>query len=92
MKHTKLILTTVALAGSLTCSVLAANSAHADWRRLERRDRAADFGYVRQDYHRLDAWRNKLWRDQAHHASRRKLAEDEIAIQRLERDIHSDRR
>jgi hypothetical protein len=59
--------------------------------REEGHDRFADRRDLRQDYRNLESWRNKLRYDESHHASRKKLAEDENATRRLETDIRNDR-
>ena len=52
-------------------------------------DRGAD---LHSDRHDLEEARRQLDYDNSHHASRKKLAEDNARIQDLERDIHADRR
>jgi len=47
---------------------------------------------IRNDRETLAQWRAKLNYDLSHHASRKKLAEDDNAIKALEADIYRDRR
>ena len=46
----------------------------------------------RAQHANLRAWREKLAYDQAHHASRKKLAEDDNMIAQIESDNHAGRR
>lgn len=60
------------------------------WSEREHRwNRRAD---LRSDYRDLAEARRQLEWDRRHHASRRKILEDEARIRDLERDIHQDRR
>jgi hypothetical protein len=52
-------------------------------------DRRAD---LRSDRHDLEQARRQLDYDRRHHASRKKIAEDEARIRDIERDIQLDRR
>ena len=52
-------------------------------------DRRAE---LRSDYRDLERARQQLEYDRRHHASRRKLAEDEARIRDIEREINADRR
>ena len=51
-----------------------------------RRDRRAD---LRSDYRDLEEARRQLEYDRRHHASRKKLAQDEERIRDIERDIRA---
>jgi hypothetical protein len=91
MKKIKLLgfcsLVTVSLLGPAS-SVLARDYWH--WSRDHNRwDRRAD---LRSDAHDLEQARRQLDYDRRHHASRRKIAEDEARIRDIERDIQADRR
>ena len=52
-------------------------------------DRRAD---LRSDYHDLEQAKRQLDYDRRHHASRKKIAEDEARVRDIERDIQGDRR
>jgi len=52
-------------------------------------DRRAD---LRSDYHDLEEAKRQLDYDRRHHASRKKIAEDEARVRDIERDIQGDRR
>jgi len=52
-------------------------------------DRRAD---LRIDYHDLEEAKRQLDYDRRHHASRKKIAEDEARVRDIERDIQGDRR
>ena len=52
-------------------------------------DRRAD---LRSDYHDLEQAKRQLDYDRRHHASRRKIAEDQARINDIERDVQVDRR
>ena len=85
----------IALAMLVIGSVAASASpsfARENEHRWEGRDRFSERRDLRQDYQNLADWRNKLQYDASHHASRKKLAEDDNAIQQLEAGIHRDRR
>jgi hypothetical protein len=91
MKNIKLLaccsLVTVSLLGPAS-SVLARDYWH--WSKDHNRwDRRAD---LRSDSHDLEQARRQLDYDRRHHASRRKIAEDEARIRDIERDIQADRR
>ena len=79
------------IAGSLLAStgpVMARDYWH--WSERDRRwDRRAE---LRSDYRDLAAARRQLEYDRRHHASRRRIAEDEARIRQIERDIRADRR
>ena len=47
---------------------------------------------LRSDYRDLARARQQLEQDRRHHASRRKLAEDEARIRDIEREVTADRR
>ena len=80
-------LVTVSLLGPAS-SVLARDYWH--WSKEHNRwDRRAD---LRSDYHDLEQAKRQLDYDRHHHASRRKIAEDEARIRDIERDIQADRR
>jgi hypothetical protein len=51
-------------------------------------DRRAD---LRSDYRDLEEAKRQLQYDHSHHASRKKLAEDDARIKDIERDIRADR-
>jgi hypothetical protein len=46
---------------------------------------------LRSDVHDLQEAKRQLEYDQHHHATRRKIAEDESRVRDIERDIHADR-
>ena len=46
---------------------------------------------LRSDIHDLQEAKRQLEYDQHHHATRRKMAEDEARVRDIERDIHADR-
>ena len=46
---------------------------------------------LRSDIHDLQEAKRQLEYDQRHHATRRKIAEDESRVRDIERDIHADR-
>jgi len=52
-------------------------------------DRRAE---LRSDYRDLERARQQLEQDRRHHASRRKIAEDEARIRDIEREVNADRR
>jgi hypothetical protein len=52
-------------------------------------DRRAD---LRSDSHDLEQAKRQLDYDRRHHASRKKIAEDEARVRDIERDIQGDRR
>jgi hypothetical protein len=82
------------LLGSLLAGVLmtpASGLARDYWhwsKDSSRWDRPAD---LRSDHRDLEEARRQLEFDRRHHASRRKLAEDEARIRDIERDIRVDR-
>ena len=47
---------------------------------------------LRSDHHDLEEARRQLDYDRRHHASRKKIAEDEARLRDIERDIQADRR
>ncbi|HEX7230795.1 MAG TPA: hypothetical protein VF452_10405 [Candidatus Binatia bacterium] len=47
---------------------------------------------LRSDQHDLEQARRQLDYDRRHHASRKKIAEDEARVRDIERDIQADRR
>src|ERR1041385_6521826 len=67
-------------------SVMARDYWHWSNNRWERR---AD---LRSDYRDLEQAKRQLEYDRRHHASRRKIAEDEARIRDIQRDIQTDRR
>lgn len=67
-------------------SVLARDYWHWSNNRWERR------ANLRSDYHDLEQARRQLDYDRRHHASRKKIAEDEARVRDIERDIQVDRR
>lgn len=88
MKTTKAIVLSGLLAGSLLASAGVALAHETNrWDRHDR-DRQARSVYsrdeMRADREALDYWRNRLQYDLSHHASRKKLAEDQANIQMLE--------
>jgi len=80
-------LLTVSLLGAAS-PVLARDYWH--WSKDHNRwDRRAD---LRSDYHDLEQAKRQLDYDRRHHASRKKIAEDEARVRDIERDIQGDRR
>jgi hypothetical protein len=47
---------------------------------------------LRSDYHDLEQAKRQLDYDRRHHASRKKITEDEARVRDIERDIQADRR
>jgi hypothetical protein len=81
---------TVLMTGTLLIPAASAIADSWHWSREHNRwDRHAD---VRSDRRDLEEARRQLDYDNSHHASRKKLAEDNARIQDLERDFHVDRR
>ena len=78
------------VAGSLIFSAGSAMAREYDhWSRHDYR--GSDRRELRQDYAALDQWRAKLAYDASHHASRKKLAQDQAQIQALENEMRNDR-
>ena len=81
--------------GALLAGVLAVPAAgwardYWHWSKEHNRwDRRAD---LRSDYRDLEQAKQQLQYDHSHHASRKKLAEDDARIKDIERDIRADRR
>jgi hypothetical protein len=82
-----------ALSSVLTISLLAPASsvlARDYWHWSNNRwNRRAD---LRSDYHDLEQAKRQLDYDRRHHASRKKITEDEARVRDIERDIQADRR
>jgi outer membrane murein-binding lipoprotein Lpp len=82
--------------GSLIAGSLLASAgpvmAHDYWHWSERDRRWVRRAELRSDYRDLAAARRQLEYDRRHHASRRRIAEDEARIREIERDIRADRR
>ena len=82
--------------GSLIAGSLLASTgpvmAHDYWHWSERDRRWYRRAELRSDYRDLAAARRQLEYDRRHHASRRRIAEDEARIREIERDIRADRR
>ena len=82
--------------GSLIAGSLLASAgplmAHDYWHWSERDRRWYRRAELRSDYRDLAAARRQLEYDRRHHASRRRIAEDEARIREIERDIRADRR
>ena len=82
-----------AFSGLVTVSLLAPASsllARDYWHWSNNRwDRRAD---LRSDYHDLEEAKRQLDYDRSHHASRKKIAEDQARVRDIERDIQGDRR
>lgn len=91
MSHkTKSFISAALLAGILMPATSAMARDYWHWSREHNRwDRGAELRSDRQD---LEEARRQLEYDKSHHASRKKLAEDNARIQDIERDIHADRR
>ena len=78
------------VAGSLIFSAGAAMAREYDhWSRHDHR--WSDRRELRQDYAALEQWRGKLAYDLRHHASRKKIAQDQAQIAALENEIRHDR-
>jgi hypothetical protein len=92
----KINLRTIALAALFATSVVAGSagsaSARDNDRRWEESHRVADRRDLHQEHQGLEYWRNKLQYDESHHASRKKLAEDNNSISQIESDMRVDRR
>ena len=82
-----------ALSSLITVSLLAPASslwARDYWHWSNNRwNRRAD---LRSDHQDLEQARRQLDYDRRHHASRKKIAEDEVRVRDIERDIQEDRR
>ena len=90
----KINLRTIALAAFATSMVAvsaAPSSASENDRRWEESHRVADRPDLHQEYQSLETWRNKLQHDESHHASRKKIAEDNAAIAQIESNLRVDR-
>lgn len=77
------------VAGSLMLSTGAAMAAEHDHWYHPRYDRESRYD-VRRDHQNLGYWREKLDYDLSHHASRKRIAEDQSAIQSIFGDRHND--
>jgi hypothetical protein len=86
-RKTKTLALVIFLAGALMNSPSAFGKEYWHWHN-NRWDHRAN---VRSDYRDLEQAKRQLESDRRHHASRRKLAEDEARIRDIERDIHADR-
>jgi hypothetical protein len=88
-------LTTIAL-GSLVAGSLLMSAgpvmAHDYWHWSAHEHRWARRADLRSDRRDLAEARRQLEYDRHHHASRRRIAEDEARIRDIERDIRADRR
>jgi hypothetical protein len=81
--------TGVLTAGALMMPISASATDYWHWSAKERRwDHRANLRSDKQD---LAEARRQLNYDRNHHASRRKIAEDEARVRDIERDIHADR-
>ena len=91
----KINLRTIALAAfaaSMVAASAGASFAADNDRRWEESHRVADRRDLHQEHQSLEYWRNKLQHDESHHASRKKLAEDNNEIAQIESNMRVDRR
>lgn len=83
------VVTCVLTAGALMMPLAASAADYWHWSAKEKRwDHRAN---LRSDQEDLAEARRQLDYDRNHHASRRKIAEDEARVRDIERDVHADR-